>query len=432
MWAIKVFDQWRESRNAASEEQCPDNLLVEPNVQQLNYWLSRFVVEGRREDGKPYPASSISNILAGVYRHSKAIVPDFPNFMNRRDPSFCELTGAIQVRYRKLREEGVGAVVKHATVVTEEEEDTLWKSGVISIDDPLALQRAVFFYVGKVFCLRGGQEQRDLKPSQVVRSSNPDCYTYVENGSKTRSGFSSKEVNKVVPVYACSDSRPRCLVFLLDLYFSKFPDNAKDMDCFYLRPRKKFTRDTPWYDCAPVGKETMKKYMATMCAAAGIERKTNHSLRATGASAMFHAGVPEKLIRDVTGHTSNALHLYEHPTLQQKQEVSKILVQGKQSFDGKENEPTSEAIHSNTPSLCNAASVGSLPTARTSGASLGSLFSGLGNCNITISPQNFTVNVGSTSHDASSLSSRSVGAGADQLDINSLMQGFDLKEFWST
>ena len=95
MWAIKVFDQWRESRNAASEEQCPDNLLVKPNVQQLNYWLSRFVVEGCREDGKPYPSSSISNILAGLYRHSKVTVPDFPNFMNRRDPCFCELTGAI-------------------------------------------------------------------------------------------------------------------------------------------------------------------------------------------------------------------------------------------------------------------------------------------------------------------------------------------------
>ena len=66
----------------------------------------------------------------------------------------------------------------------------------------------------------------------------------------------------------------------------------------------------------------MKKYMATMCAAAGLEKKTNHSLRATGTPAMFHAGVPEKIIRDVTGHHSNALHLYERPTLQQKQEES--------------------------------------------------------------------------------------------------------------
>ena len=96
------------------------------------------------------------------------------------------------------------------------------------------------------------------------------------------------------------------------------PENTKGIDCFYLRPHKKFTPDTPWYDCVPVGKEIMKKYMATLCAAAGTENKTNHSLRATGASAMFNAGVPEKLIRDVTGHTSNALHLYKRPNLQQK------------------------------------------------------------------------------------------------------------------
>ena len=34
--------------------------------------------------------------------------------------------------------------MKHAAIVTKDEEDTLWKSGVIGVDDPLALQRAVF------------------------------------------------------------------------------------------------------------------------------------------------------------------------------------------------------------------------------------------------------------------------------------------------
>ena len=51
-----------------------------------------------------------------------------------------------------------------------------------------------------------------------------------------------------------------------------------------------------WYECAAVGK----------------------AKRATGASALFNAGVPERLIRDVTGHKLNALHLYERPTEQQK------------------------------------------------------------------------------------------------------------------
>ena len=39
-----------------------------------------------------------------------------------------------------------------------------------------------------------------------------------------------------------------------------------------------------------------------MCQVAGIEgHKTNHSLRATGASELFEAGVPEKIIKERTG-----------------------------------------------------------------------------------------------------------------------------------
>ena len=70
-----------------------------------------------------------------------------------------------------------------------------------------------------------------------------------------------------------------------------------------------------------------------MCEEAGIfEHKTNHSLRATGASVMFNAVVPDKLICDITGHRSTALQLYECPTVQQKQAVSKVLVQCTQNF----------------------------------------------------------------------------------------------------
>ena len=107
--------------------------------------------------------------------------------------------------------------------------------------------------------------------------------------------------------------------------------------------------------------------------------------------------------------------------------MSKILVQGKQSFDGKENRPTSEPVCSNATTL-SAVSVRSLPTAPRSGAVLGSLFSGLGNCNITISPQNFTVNVGFTSNDASLVSTAI--APAAELDIAGLLHGVDLDAFF--
>ena len=64
-----------------------------------------------------------------------------------------------------------------------------------------------------------------------------------------------------------------------------------------------------------------------MCAEANIVGKTNHSLRATGATALFQKGVPERIIQNVTGHRSlEALRSYERISLSQHQEVSKILM----------------------------------------------------------------------------------------------------------
>ena len=348
------------------------------------------MVEIRREDGKPYPATSIRSILAGLYRYCRECVPTgvvCPNFMNRRDPCFRDLTGALQVKFRELREDGIGAIVKHAPVVLPEEEEKFWDTKVFGVDSPVALQRAVFFYVGKVCCLRGGEEQRNLKPSQFVRNASPHSYTYVENGSKNYSGVDPTGGNKCVPIYACPENQLRCLVYLLDLYFSKFPQKGFDMDVFYLRPKKSAPESLLWYDCVPIGKHKLNTFMQAMCADAGVEKKTNHSLRATGATALFNAGVAEKMIRDVTGHRSNAIQLYERPTEEQKKQVSKIMMNS-----------------GSKPSIPESASLGKenyfqgTPASRewrpySTESIFGSVFSGLNNCNVTLTPQNFTVNL---------------------------------------
>ena len=97
----------------------------------------------------------------------------------------------------------------------------------------------MFFYVGKAFCLRGGEEQRALKKSQLVCSYDPDCYTYVESRSKNKSGSNQKAANKIVPVYASPESGPQCIVYLLYIYLSKLPQGAKAPDTFYLWPVRK-------------------------------------------------------------------------------------------------------------------------------------------------------------------------------------------------
>ena len=150
---------------------------------------------------------------------SKPVIRTYAQAVSWRENLSSEIKGLRTDRHSgsylsRSSSAGVGAVVKHAAVFSLEEKDQLWKSGVIGNYNPVALQRAVFFYVG-TFCLRREQEQRDLKALQFVHSTDPDWYTYIKNGSKNRSGVNAKVANKVVPVFACPSACPNCLVHWL-------------------------------------------------------------------------------------------------------------------------------------------------------------------------------------------------------------------------
>ena len=61
-----------------------------------------------------------------------------------------------------------------------------------------------------------------------------------------------------------------------------------------------------------------------ICADAGVSgNKTNHSLRATGVTELYHPGVPEKVIQERTGHLS--LRQYERTNDEQQLAVSRVL-----------------------------------------------------------------------------------------------------------
>ena len=230
--------------------------------------------------------------------------------------------------FRKLRQDGIGVEIKHTGVISKEEESLLWERGILGTSTPLALLRSVFYYNGKIFCLRGGEEHRQLKFSQLKRVEKG--FVYTENGSKNRSGgvAQMRVENKVVPSYAVHEIGERCHVYLLDMYLKKVPKDALDKNNFYLRPQR-IASDTDgvWYMPVPVGRNTLQKMLPAMCEEAGIARRTNHSLRATGATQLFNANIPEKVIQCRTGHRSlKALRMYENPTDEQQSEACQVLV----------------------------------------------------------------------------------------------------------
>ena len=64
-----------------------------------------------------------------------------------------------------------------------------------------------------------------------------------------------------------------------------------------------------------------------MCSNAGVEgNKTNHSLRAIGATQLYESGVPEKVIQERTGHRSlEALRVDERSNDTQHKVASSVL-----------------------------------------------------------------------------------------------------------
>jgi len=106
--------------------------------------------------------------------------------------------------------------------------------------------------------------------------------------------------NKVVRQHENTSGKGACHVKILDLYLQKIPSQAWENDVFYLTPFQKKPEDPskPWFTLTPVGKNRLNKLLKEMCVAAGLfNNYINHSLLANGATVIFQAGIPEKLIQ---------------------------------------------------------------------------------------------------------------------------------------
>ena len=137
-WALRNFEVWRTWRNNGatdSSSQVPSDLLTCNDARALNHWLSLFVIETKRSDGKDFPSKSIDLLLSGIKRYMVAQVKEKDpsmcpvNFLCESDHRFAGLRGTRDRIARERRQMGVGAEVKHAEVISVEELEKLWAKG---------------------------------------------------------------------------------------------------------------------------------------------------------------------------------------------------------------------------------------------------------------------------------------------------------------
>ena len=329
-WALKIYSEWAKARRERIDETNLTKMsLMTDNKDALCEELCKFVVEIRKTDKTQYPPRTIQLILCGLQRYIRQEKPRTPvNFTS--DPEFQKLRNVCDTYYRELHSKGIGAEVKRTPVLTIADEDKLWATSVLSLETPEGLLRAAFFYNGKNFCLRRGEEQRGLKLSQLksgIATVNGEAkvyYEYTEHGSKNRTG-GLKQLqmeNKVVRQYESEDGGARCHVRILDKYLQKVPKEALEKDAFYVKALTKRPLDPmkPWFSAVPVGKNKLSAMVKEMCLEAGLAGSyTNHSLRAFGATALFGSGVSEALVQHRTGHRSlEGLRKYERVPAEQE------------------------------------------------------------------------------------------------------------------
>ena len=85
----------------------------------------------------------------------RSVDPECPNFLDVTNYKFKKLHAALDNLGRQLHSEGVGAEVKHASIISTEEEEDLWEQGTLGCDNPKSLLRAVFYLNGQIFAFMG-------------------------------------------------------------------------------------------------------------------------------------------------------------------------------------------------------------------------------------------------------------------------------------
>ncbi|XP_011405518.1 PREDICTED: uncharacterized protein KIAA1958-like [Amphimedon queenslandica] len=208
------------------------------------------------------------------------------------------------------RIKGSGQVhTKQAEPLTIQDEKLLWEKGLLGSGSPHIILDTMVFMCGVYFTLRSRQEHRDLRFSQIKLKEidGKKCLVFTENTSKNNAGGlkHQKATPKTVTHYENKHDTSKCFIQYYQIYIKHCPPLALEKDsAFYLTPLKKAKGDL-WYSCVPVGHNTLRTTMSSVCSLAGIDGFiTNHSLRVMAATRLFQACVDEQLIMKRTGHRS--------------------------------------------------------------------------------------------------------------------------------
>ena len=370
-WAVSAYIDWRDEHLTNFHYDAPiyfANLLELETLEKnnLNHALCRFIPEVTRKRGEgPYPGATLYQMIVAIQRYL------FVNKIRWKmldDPEFEDMCTVLDNVMRERTAQNIGVVKKQAGLITYEHENCLWEKGILGEESPDKLRNTVLFLLGINCYLRAVEDHYNLRrdteieKGQIQFKANPrgvKCIVYQEDSvTKTHDGGLNdmRRDRKIVWVYPNVDNVNRCPVRLIEKYLGLCPKVKKRAN-FYLQSLQKPT-PTQWYSNQVVGENSIGKVVKTLMADANIEGYfTNHSTRRTGSTRLFRAGVDRKLIKEATGHSSDAIDKYQVTSDEQREAMCKIIAGNHGQEVTKDTESVSVSKETNSKCQCQDAKI---------------------------------------------------------------------------
>ena len=342
MWGVNTYKEWRiyilsnpstfDVRVFESDLERIDLL----NVETFQYAMCKFVAEvTKAKDGSEYPGKTLYHLVISVQKFLNEKGLDWKLVESN---AFGQLRNVLDNTMKDRASRNIGTTVRQAQYISLEFENKLWDKGLLGENTPDKLRDTVLFLLGINLGLRAGDEHYDLrretleKPSQIqfeTDNSGVKCIVYREDSvTKTNDGGlkSMRKQRKIVWVHPSND-KTRDPVRLVEKYISLCPPvspKTKKFN-FYLRSLERPT-PTRWYGEQIVGINSIRKVVQNIAKnAESMGFMTNHSLRRSGATRLFQNGIDRKLVKEFTGHVSDAVDQYQVTSDQQRCEMSRVL-----------------------------------------------------------------------------------------------------------
>ena len=306
-WAVTAYNDWRFLRleNAYNESIFNANLSNLADLEEVSFCesLCHFIPEVSKSKGEGlYPAKTLYQLIVAIQMHLNVNKIAWKLI----DGAAFENVKIVLDNVMKQRTElNVGTVKKQAELITYAQENILWKEGHLGEQNPDQLRETVLYLLGVNLALRAGDEhyllRREVpgKPSQLTFERNTEgvrCLVYREDTcTKTNDGGikQMRKERKVVWIHPNRENVTRCPVQLVDKYISLCPPYYKKAN-FYLQSLQNIN-PAQWYGEQVVGINSLKKVVKNLLGKANIDGYfTNHSLRRTGGSHLFQAGIDRK------------------------------------------------------------------------------------------------------------------------------------------